>query len=78
MGVAVLEVDEDTGERVYGQDPQAVANRILERGYKKIDANTIAQQAQAPQAPQAPQAEAQTPEELKEKIAALQAQLANG
>lgn len=75
-----IDTDEDTGERIYGQDPQAVANRILERGYKKIDANTIAQQAQAPQAPQAPQAEAQaqTPEELKEKIAALQAQLANG
>lgn len=72
-----IDADDDTGERMYGQDPQQVANRILERGYKKRDEATVtaAQGQSTEQAPAAPQATQATPEELQAQIAALQAQL---
>ena len=71
------DIDEDTNERIYSQDAQAVANRILERGYIKLEekapvnAPSVAQPA-APQAPTAPQTQA----EIEAQIEALKSRLA--
>lgn len=73
------DIDPDTNERIYSQDPQQVANRILERGYVRITDVETPTVATAPQTPQAPAEEEQqqkTPEEIQAQIAALQAQLA--
>lgn len=77
------DIDSDTGERIYSQNPQEVANRVLERGYVKLETQqtttpTVAQPA-APTAPTAPEAqpaaEQKTPEQLQAEIEALKAQL---
>lgn len=70
------DIDEDTNERIYSQDIQAVANRILERGYVKLEEKAPAQAPTVAQ-PVAPQAQTatQSPEEIERQIAALKAQL---
>lgn len=70
------DIDEDTKERIYSQDAQAVANRILERGYIKLEEKAPATQPsvaqpQTPEAPQAPQTQA----EIEAQIAALKSKL---
>ena len=70
------DIDEDTKERIYSQDAQAVANRILERGYIKLEEKEPATQPNVaqPAAPQAPTAP-QTQEEIEAQIAALKSKL---
>lgn len=70
------DVDEDTNERIYSQDPQAVANRVLERGYVKLQESTsnqptVAQPAQAE--PEAAPAKSQA--DLQAEIERLKAAL---
>lgn len=68
------DIDEDTNDRIYSQDPQTVANRILERGYIKLDGEQVQIQT-APIAPKAPEQPAETTEDLEAQIKALQEQL---
>lgn len=77
------DVDTDTKERIYSQDPQRVANRVLERGYVKLkEVQATTPQVAAPTQPTAPATPTpqpeMTPEQLQAQIAALQAKLAGG
>lgn len=70
------DIDEDTSERIYSQDVQKVANRVLERGYIKLEEKQTASPVVAqPAAPAAPE-ESQSPEDIEAQIAALQTKLA--
>lgn len=71
------DIDSDTGERIYSQDPQRVANRVLERGYIKLETPTQTSQPAVAQPATATQQEpaAQTPEEIQAQIDALKAKL---
>lgn len=66
------DIDPDTNERIYGDNPQLVANRILERSYKLLTADTAPTVATA-----TPPAEpaAETDEEKAARIAELKRQL---
>ena len=77
------DIDTDTKERIYSQDPQRVANRVLERGYVKLEeVQATTPQVAAPAQPTAPATPTpqpeMTPEQLQAQIAALQAKLAGG
>lgn len=63
------DIDTDTGERIYGDKPQDVANRILERYYRPLDS------VDAPSAEAANTEEPLTEEEKKAKLEALKAEL---
>lgn len=71
------DIDSDTGERIYSQDPQRVANRVLERGYIKLETPAQTSQPAVAQPAAATQQEpaAQTPEEIQAQIDALKAKL---
>lgn len=70
------DIDEDTNERIYSQDPQRVANRILERGYVKLETTAATTpQVATPEAtaPEAPEAEAESVEAMKAELERLRA-----
>ena len=69
------DIDDDTNERIYSQDPQRVAQRVIERGYVKLEESSTMQLAQ-PEAPQKPEAPAQSEEDIEAQIKALQEKLA--
>lgn len=77
------DIDTDTKEREYSDDPQKVANRILKRGYVKLEeVQATTPQVAAPAQPTTPATPTpqpeMTPEQLQAQIAALQAKLAGG
>lgn len=72
------DIDEDTNERIYSQDVQAVANRILERGYIKLQESTSNQPSVAQPEPSKTESQAQPAKsqaEMQAEIGRLQAAL---
>lgn len=63
------DIDPDTNERIYSDDPQRVANRIIERYYRPLD------NVDAPKAEASGAEEHLTEEQKKAKLEALKAEL---